>query len=476
MIPINRILKNLAAIFFGDMFVKFSGIITAIILARYLGPESYGKYSFVISFAFIFMVFSDFGQNDLIIRDVARDHTLAPQYFISSLISKTIFSCLSITFLILLVYLMGYSEEIILYSIVFSASIIFITLINSISSILKALERMGHVLLINVISSTALLVFVFAIVYLKGSLLQIIFFRVLALFVGLIIGFIILIKKVIKLEFLIDLSFIKRLIMNAFPFLTNGIIYAIYLNTDIILLSKIKGELHVGWYTAAASGLFSGLFIIPAAISTITYPIFSRQYKEGIDNLSNSCNFTIKILIILGVPISVGTFILAPQIIHSIFGSRYENSITVLQILAIAISFMFARDPIGFGLAAIGKAKALMWLNIFFLALNIILNLILIPLYAEVGAAITSAICIFLSLPAGYYILKREINNLSIVRNYFKPIIAALVMGFIIYSFRNYNLIAIIFTGAIIYFFVIFILKTFNHSELLLLKRLFNKG
>jgi O-antigen/teichoic acid export membrane protein len=422
------------------------------------------------------MVVSDFGLNDLIVRDVARDHTLAPQYFVSSLISKTIFSCLSIAFLIPLVYLMGYSEEIILYTIVSSVSILLITLMNSITSILKALERMEHVLLITVISSAALLVFVLTIVYLKGSLLQIFSFRVLALFVGLMIGFIIFVKNIIKPGFSIDLPFIKRLLANAFPFLTNGIIYTLYLNTDIILLSKIKGELHVGWYTAAAGGLFWGLLIIPASISTITYPIFSRQYKEGIDQLRNSCNFTMKILIILGVPISVGVFILAPQIIHSIFGSRYENSITVLQILAIAISFMFARDPLGFGLAAIGKVKALMWLNISFLVLNIILNLILIPVYAEVGAAITSAICIFLSLPAGYYILKREINDLRIVKNYFKPIIAALVMGFIIYSFRDYNLIAIIFTGAIIYSFIIFILKTFNHSELLLLKRLFHKG
>ena len=175
MIAINRILKNLSAVFFGDLFVKFSGMAIAIILARYLGPEDYGKYSFVIAGVFIFMVFSDFGLNDLIIRDVARNHNLAPQYFISSLISKTILSCLSIIFLILYVYLMGYSEEIILYTIVFSASILFIVLMNSITSIFKAFEQMGYVLLISIISSAVLLVFIVSLVYFNGSLLQIIF-------------------------------------------------------------------------------------------------------------------------------------------------------------------------------------------------------------------------------------------------------------------------------------------------------------
>ena len=168
----------------------------------------------------------------------------------------------------------------------------------------------------------------------------------------------------------------------------------------------MKGALHVGWYTAAANDLFFGLFIIPAAISTITYPIFSKQYKEDIDRLCNSSNFTIKILTILGVPISVGTFILSPQIIHAIFGSQYENSITVLRIFSVAISFAFVRDPLGFALAAIGKVKILMWLNIFFLALNIILNLILFPPYSEIGVGIAPVICILLSLPMTYYILK----------------------------------------------------------------------
>lgn len=476
MISINRSLKNLTAIFLGDVFVKFTGMITAIVLARYLGPEDYGKYAFVISFVLIFAVFSDFGLNELTIRDVAIDHSLAPQYFTSSLISKFIFSCLSIVFLILLAYLMGFPEEIILYIIVFSISILFLTLTNSISSMFKAFEQMEYVSVIMFINSIALLVFILTLVYFNGSLLQIIFSRVLALFIGFIIGFIILTKKALKPDFLINLSFIKRLVVNAFPFLTVVIFHVLYLNVDIILLSKIKGVIHVGWYTAAANDIFFGLHIIPATISTIIYPIFSRHYTESIERFRNSCNFAIKILILLGVPISVGIFILAPQIIHFIFGPRYENSIAVLQIFALSISFVFARDPLGLGLAVTGKIKTLMWLNASFLVLNIILNILLIPFYAEIGAAIASVICIFLSLLASYYILNKEIKSLNITKNYYRPIIAALIMGFIIYTLNSYNLIAVIFIGAIIYFFIIFILKTFSSSELLLVKKLFQKS
>ena len=152
MIAINRILKNLSAVFL-EIFLLNLAVWLLQLFWRGIWDQRITVSILCNSRCFYFYGFSDFGLNDLIIRDVARNHNLAPQYFISSLISKTILSCLSIIFLILYVYLMGYSEEIILYTIVFSASILFIVLMNSITSIFKAFEQMGYVLLISIISS-----------------------------------------------------------------------------------------------------------------------------------------------------------------------------------------------------------------------------------------------------------------------------------------------------------------------------------
>jgi len=225
------------------------------------------------------------------------------------------------------------------------------------------------------------------------------------------------------------------------PFLTLGIIHALYFNVDIIMLSKMQGDIYVGWYTPAANDLFFGILIIPAAISTVIFPMFSRHYRESVDKLRLSCNFSTKILILLGIPISIGAFMLAPEIISFIFGPKYENSITVLQIVSIAIVMSFIRESLGFGLAAIGKEKNLMWINIISLISNIFLNLIFIPLYAHIGAAITTAFCIFLSVLMNYYFLNKEIGNIIVIRGMFKPTIAALVMGILVYSIKELNIL-----------------------------------
>lgn len=476
MISLHRAVKNIIAILTGDVFSKMLGMVSTVILARYLGPEAYGKYCFILSYAFIFTVIADFGLNDLIVRDVARDHSLAAKYFAASFMIKALFSIISILLFIFSVYFMGYPKEIIVYVAMFSLSILFITFGNSVSSIFKAFERMQYSSLMVILNSSFLLFFVATIVYFEGTLFQIILSRVIALCVGSVIGFFILMRKIAKPEFNVGFPYLKTIAKNAFPFLTVGLIHSLYFNLDVIMLSKMRGPIYVGWFTPAANDLFFSLLIIPTAIATVAYPIFSRQYHESTEKFRESFNFTVKVSIILGVAISAGVFMLAQEIIHFFFGSKYENSVIVLRIIALAISFIFVKEIVGFGLATVGQVNTLMWLTILSLGLNAILNLILIPIYAHIGAAITSVICIFSSLVLSFYYLNRKIQHLVVVRSYFKPLIGAMVMCSGIYFLKGLHLLILIAAGAVIYLFVILIIRTFNGSEKLLLRRSFKKG
>lgn len=476
MISVHRAIKNIIAILIGDVFSRILGMVSTIIVARYLGPEAYGKYCFVLSYAFIFMVIADFGLNDLIIRDVARDRSLAPKYFASTFLIKAVFSFISIFLLISSVYLMGYPKEIIVYITIFSLSIVFMTFGNSVSSIFKAFERMQYSSLMVILNSSLLLLFIAAIVYFEGTLLQVILSRVIALCVGSMMGFSLLMRKIAKLEFNVDFSYVRTIAKSAFPFLAVGLIHSLYFNLDVIMLSKMKGPIYVGWFTPAANDLFFSLLIIPTAIATVAYPIFSRQYHESTERFRESFNFTVKISIILGVAISAGVFMLAPEIIHLFFGTKYENSVIVLRIIALAISFIFVKEIVGFGLATVGQVNTLMWLNIVSLGLNAILNLILIPIYAHVGAAITSVICIFSSLVLSFYCLNRRVEHLIVVRNYFKPLIGAMVMCSGIYFLNGLHILIVIAFGAVIYLFVLIFIRTFNRSDKLLLRRSFKKN
>ena len=474
--PYRRLLRNLTSILFGDLFGRFIGFLTAIVLARYLGPQDYGKYSLVTSFAYLFMVLSDFGLDDLIVMNVAKDRSLASEYVTASFLIKLLFSFLSIVALILLVLVMGYSKEIVLCTAIFSMHLIFITLSNALSSIYKAFERMEYASMIMIVNAAVGFALIIGLVYFHGTLLEIIFSRVFTFFVGFVVSFVVLLRKFAKPKMSVDVGLIRQLVINAFPFLLVGIIVTLYFKVDIIMLSKIKGELYVGWYAAAANDLFFGLVVIPRCISIVTFPMFSRQYAESPDQLKKSCNFTVKSVTILGIPISAGTVFLAPQIIDFVFGPQYANSVGVLQIIAIAITLVFIREPLSYALTAVGKVRILMWINAISLALNILLNLVLITAYAHIGAAIASVACMIASLALIHQYLAKSIRGIEVIRNVFKPLLSALLMCFIIYPLRKANILIPAVVGATSYFFFVFLLGTFSTPELNVIKGLFRKA
>lgn len=474
MIISNRTVKNLASVFLGDAFSKVIAMLLTIFIARYLEPEQYGIYSFVASFLFIFLVISDFGLNDLIIRDIARSRSLAGQYFRSAVIIKALLGVLCIFAMIMSVVLMGYSHDKIIYTTIISVSILFICMNNTIVSFFKAFERMEYSSLLTILGNLFIFISCIVLISLKGSLKEIIVARVVSLFAVSALGFFLLKKMIGKIDEPIDNVFIKKLFLGAFPFLANGLIHTLYCSLDIIMLSKMKGDIYVGWFTPAANDLFFSLFIIPGTISTVVYPMFSRQYVNSSDRLVRSCNFCIKILAIIGVAISAGTFFLSAEIINLIYGPKYENSILILKIISLAISFTFIRDPLGYALAAAGEVKTLMKINFAMLILNAVLNLILIPLYAHVGAAITTTFCIAISMPLSQYILNRKIGGIVISPNLIKPIIAAIFMSAAIYALNavHLHLIVVILLAALVYIIAIFLLKIFDKNEFAILKGL----
>lgn len=468
---IQRAVKNVVAILTGDATSKALAVVATVLLARYLGPEDYGKYCSVLSFIYVFVIMADFGLNDLMIRDVAVDNSLASQYLGASVVIKIISSTVCALLLVSFVYVLGYSAEMRLYMAVLSATILFVTFCNTVSSIFKAFEKMQYSSFIMIINSTLFLILIAVLIYANGSLLEILFSRVVALFIGSLIAYILIVKTITTPNYTNIVYNSRRLITGAFPFLAIGLVHTLYFNLDIIMLSKLKGSIYVGWFSPAANDLFFGLIIIPSAIATVTYPIFSRKYAEEAGGFSEYFNFTMKILIILGVAISMGTFLLAKEIIDFIFGAKYDNSVIVLQIISLSITFAFVRDLLGYGWASVRKVKTLMYLNVISLAINAVLNLILIPLYAHIGAAVASVFCIVTASFISYFMLKNEVKRLNVSGSILKPIAASLIMCSVIYALSGLHVVLLIIIGALVYIASLFMLRTFNTLELTYLKQ-----
>lgn len=128
------------------------------------------------------------------------------------------------------------------------------------------------------------------------------------------------------------------------------------------------------------------LTFVLTAYNTSIFPMFSKIFMTRADSIRYACEKSFKYLLILSVPICVGTTLLSDRIIYTIYGSSFSGAIPVLQILVWLLMFLVVTN-IGFPLLTATHRERL---NMYILGVsaisNIILNVALIPRYGAIGS------------------------------------------------------------------------------------------
>jgi O-antigen/teichoic acid export membrane protein len=234
----------------------------------------------------------------------------------------------------------------------------------------------------------------------------------------------------------------------------------------MVMLSMMKGDAVVGWY-AASYRLIDALSFIPSVFMSAMYPVFSKFHVNYKSALSFAFTKSLKFLIVIAIPIGIGTTILAEEIITLIYGIEYVPSVIALQILIWASVLSFINFTPATFLNSTNKQRTLMIFTCFGAVLNIILNLALIPSLSYMGAGIaTVSTELIVGLLLIYQIHKVQ-NLFSILFNVItKSLISGIIMGVFILIFKSCTPLLLIITGAIIYFVALFILNGFEKEDM----------
>ncbi|MCS7459889.1 oligosaccharide flippase family protein [Paenibacillus doosanensis] len=222
-------------------------------------------------------------------------------------------------------------------------------------------------------------------------------------------------KKIIEvgqLELSQRREFLKYSIVSAF---NNSISSVVYLLDTFMIGLIIKDQLIVASYKTATLIPF-GLNFIPMSIMIYAYPYFAKMSSEK-DSLKYYVYRIQKYLILLNGVISLILIVFAPQIIQIMFGSDYSDSVTAFRILSIGyfIAGTF-RIPAGNVLASIKKIRINFVLTLISGVTNVILNIILIPHFSSLGAAVATVSVFILSsiIANGYLFFYFKRPNLGV--------------------------------------------------------------
>ena len=183
--------------------------------------------------------------------------------------------------------------------------------------------------------------------------------------------------------------------------------------------------------TRSRTSRSKSLLFIPFALRSVVFPVLSVYHRRSPDRVLPVAEKFFKALVILGWPITVGVFLLAPQ-----FNSLlvlFPKSEPALQILALAIVFMFADNTFAATLNAIDKQNVFAFVAMVGLVINVGVNLIVIPKYGYLGASWAVVVTEAALVVVGWIVLRAQLGTIKIIATSWKAIVAGLVMGVFIY-------------------------------------------
>lgn len=466
---VRSIAVNTLTLSISEVVTKIAQFLIFVFIARSLGSAVFGRFNFAYAFSIIAVLFMDMGINYMLIRDISKNRGLVKKFIVNSFAIKIALSIITFIITFLILNVANYPEEarILVYILVLFAFLKSFT--ELLFSVFKAYEAMYYEALLKILRMLAALAFgLLAINFYKDIILLSIVFLVIEAVIF-ILSFFIILSKFVKLKLSFDYNFSKKIFKSALPFSLSMIFASIYFYIDIIMLSIMKGDSAVGIYSAAYNMTLAILFI-PGMYVFAIYPVLSKNFNEFKDKVILIYERSFKYMYIIGLPISIGFYVLARNMILFVYGNEFFPSVIVLKLISWFVFIKFVSFITGIMLSV--QIPYLRTLAQGVTAgLNLILNFLLIPRYSYIGAGIATLISELALFIITFIFVSRYLHIFNVFKILYKPLIAAIIMTIAI-VFLKLNMFLVIIIGAVVYFTVLFLLRTFDEKDYSLMKKL----
>lgn len=379
---------------FADRILRMGiGLFVGIWVARYLGAAQFGLFNYAYAFVCLFNAISTLGLPYLIIRTLTEYPEEKNNILGTAFILQFLGGCLSLIICVATIYLLKSNDPLTITIVTILGSIKLFQCFNTIDLWFQSQLQSKYTF---VAKNTAFIIV---------SLLKVILININASLIAFawatVAEFIILaLGLIISYEYQgysirlwrWSLALAKKLLRESWPLILSGLTVVIYMKIDQIMLGLMIDTTAVGLYSSAAR-ISEVWYFIPSAIVSSVAPSIYQAKKDDNELLYHQrIAKLLKILNIIALSISLPMTFLATPLIILLFGNEFIESGTILAIHIWASIFVFmgvATSPwfIAENLTNLSFRRTFLGA-----ITNVVLNFILIPKYAGLGAAIATVI------------------------------------------------------------------------------------
>ncbi len=389
----NRVLKNASWIVGCKIVQSIITFLIGMLTARYLGPSNYGLISYASSVVAFALPIMQLGFNSTLVQEFIEKPEKE---------GKVLGTCLTLNVLAAIASIIGVTsfayvanpdeKETIVVCFLYSLTLLFQAIeMTQYWFQAKLLSKYP-----SIVSLVAYVVVAVYKVYILATQKDIRWFAVSHVIEVLVIAIllIVLFKKLSGQKLSFSFSLGKQMFSRSKYYIVSGIMVVIFQQTDRIMLKIMLDEAQTGYYSAAITCIGITSFVFAAIIDSARPSILESKTTSQ-ERFEKKTVVLFSVITALSLAQSVAMTLLAKPIIFIIYGEEYLPAVSVLSCAVWFVTFGYYGMVRNIWILAEEKQKYLWIINLCGATMNVIGNLILIPLFGAVGAAIASVITQF---------------------------------------------------------------------------------
>ncbi len=352
-------------------------LVVRIFLPRYLGPSLFGTFNFAESFCTTFFIFLGLGVDTYIQKEIPNRPAHASDFFGGFILLRLGMSALLFVAMAVVLALTHRPPMVQRVVFIFGVAQMLVALDGNLAALLHASSDVGELAVINVGSKVLWSLGMGVSLALHAGL------------EGLAAAF--LISEVVRAAALLHLTrrylgirmewmpaAVKAVIIASFPFYLSQVANNVYAKIGISLLSILSNDTEVGWYSAAFNLAGLSLLVSPL-VASVLLPLLSRAICRSEAEMFAIMSRSIRVILMVVLPVSLMLGLGAEVWVKTLFGASFAPATHSLRVLAPMFVLTYVAMVVATCLVLLGRAWAVTGVSFAALALNLALNLVLVP-------------------------------------------------------------------------------------------------
>jgi O-antigen/teichoic acid export membrane protein len=459
----SRTLRNSVLVVGARALAKVAVFVVVVLMLRHLGDDRFGRFATTVVYVTLIGVIADLGLQTVFVRDVSRDRSEFSRYLSNLVATRLVLAVAALVVLGAALRLISPA----LFPFTLAGFILLLT--TSYSSLLRASFYIRGTLIYEAVAIVveSLIILVLTLLAINRSATWDTWLWIYSasyLFTCLYAIAIIRWGWHEGVDGRLDMAFVRRLLGAGLPLALGFTITTIYAQVDVVLLQVLKGFQMVGWY-AAANRFIDAVAWIPQSAMGAVFPALSLVAATESRRLVFAYEKSFKMLALAGLPLAVGIGLTADSIVHVALGHGFDKSIPALRILAPSVALLFVNNAFIYTLTAINRQLDFTRLSVATLAVNLVLNVLLIPPFGYLGAASASTLTELALFAGGWWLLSRRGIRLQPLHTTGRLLLSAALMAAAVYLIRAWPLLLVAIVGAAVYVSALLVLRAIDPEE-----------